>query len=347
MVEELQRVGADAHLAEPAQTSGLKGKKRRAKTDWADARHLRELLLIGRLPESWIAPGHLLDLRARVRCRHTLVEQRTEWQQRMHAVLYHHGVPHARKLLTLAHRERIAALKLPAAAREQLTIALEMLDAIELQVGPVDLALRAYARQHPGCRTLIEEIYGVGPLTSVAILAELGDTRRFQNSRDAVRYAGLDITVHQSDTRRSAGHLSRQGPPALRSALYEAAQAARRPMPHRRPSNTTLTTINALDIPQPTQVSRADNLSCWSGILPKQPGRSARSDPAAQHAWGGLRRHRDCLRWRRVDRDPDGSLIADGLVDHDHRLSRASAESWCGRSGRRRPAHRGRRSPAL
>jgi len=57
VVEELQRVGADAHLAEPAQTSGLKGKKQRAKTDWADARHLRELLLIGRLPESWIAPG--------------------------------------------------------------------------------------------------------------------------------------------------------------------------------------------------------------------------------------------------------------------------------------------------
>jgi Transposase len=78
VVEELDRIGADAHLAEPAETSGLKGKKQRAKTDWADARHLRELLLIGRLPESWIAPAHLLDLRARVRCRHTLLHQRTE-----------------------------------------------------------------------------------------------------------------------------------------------------------------------------------------------------------------------------------------------------------------------------
>ena len=229
LVEELQRVGAEAHLAEPAETSGLKGKMQRAKTDWADARHLRELLLIGRLPESWIAPAHLLDLRARVRCRHTLVHQRTEWQQRMHAVLYHHGVPHARKLLTLANRERVAALKLPAVAREQLTIAIEMIDAIELQIGPVDLALRTIARTQPGCRTLIDQIYGIGPLTSVTILAELGDTRRFQNSRDAVRYGGLDVTIYQSDTRRAAGHLSRQGPPALRWALYEAAQAARRP----------------------------------------------------------------------------------------------------------------------
>jgi hypothetical protein len=65
-------------------------------------------------------------------------------------------------------------------------------------------------------------------LTAVAILAELGDARRFGSSRDAVRYAGLDITVRQSDRRRAPGHLSRQGPPALRWALYEAAQTARR-----------------------------------------------------------------------------------------------------------------------
>ena len=64
--------------------------------------------------------------------------------------------------------------------------------------------------------------YGIGALTAVTILAELGDARRFSSSRHAVRYAGLDITVHQSDQRRAPGHLSRQGPPALRSALDEA-----------------------------------------------------------------------------------------------------------------------------
>ena len=49
--------------------------------------------MTGRLPESYIAPEHLLDLRARVRLRHALVDQRGEWQQRIHAVLYHHGAP--------------------------------------------------------------------------------------------------------------------------------------------------------------------------------------------------------------------------------------------------------------
>jgi transposase len=229
LVEELERVGAEVHLAEVVQTSGLKGRGKRPKTDWADARHLRELLVIGRLPESWIAPAHLLDLRARVRCRHTLVHQRTEWQQRMQAVLFHHGAPHARGLLKLENRQRVARLKLPAAAREQLTIALSMIDAIDLQLSPFDLSLRQYARQQPGCQALTAGLYGVGALTSVTILAELGDCRRFHNSRDAVRYSGLDVTVRESDQRRAPGHLSRQGPPALRWALYEAAQAARRP----------------------------------------------------------------------------------------------------------------------
>ena len=64
------------------------------------------------------------------------------------------------------------------------------------------------------------------PLTSVAILAELGDCRRFASSDDAVRHSGLDVTVFASDQRRAPGHLSRQGPELLRWALFEAAQSA-------------------------------------------------------------------------------------------------------------------------
>jgi transposase len=235
VVEELERVGAEVHLAEPAEASALKGKKKRAKTDWADARHLRELLLIGRLPESWIPPAHILDLRARVRTRHLLSDQRTEWQQRMHSVLYHHGFPQQRNLLTVEKRAWIAGLKIPAAGRQQLDIALQIIDALDAQLVPFDLDLRAYARNQPGCRALIDQIYGVGELIAVTILAELGDTRRFQNSRDVVRYAGLDVTVYQSDNHRAPGHLSRQGPPALRWALYEAAQRARFPASPDRP----------------------------------------------------------------------------------------------------------------
>ena len=227
VVEELRRVGAVVHLAEPAETSARRGNKKRAKSDRADARHLRELLMGDRLPESWIPPDHLLGLRARVRLRHTLSEQRGEWQQRIQAVLYHHGCPQRRNLMTDEGLRWLAAQSLPACAREQVTVALAMIAALDQQLAPLSKELRAYARRQPGCRALMGH-YGIGELTAVTILAELGDARRFSSSREAVRYGGMDITVHQSDQRRAPGHLSRQGPPALRWALFEAAQSAAR-----------------------------------------------------------------------------------------------------------------------
>jgi transposase len=131
--------------------------------------------------------------------------------------------------MTADGRDWLEALVLPDAARQQITVAREMVDALEVQIAPLDRQLRSYARRQIGCRALIEAHHGIGPLCAVTILAELGDVGRFDNSRDAVRYGGMDITVYQSDRHRSPGHLSRQGPPALRWALYEAAQAARRP----------------------------------------------------------------------------------------------------------------------
>ncbi len=113
------RFGAGVHLAEPAETAARRGSKKRAKSDRADARHLRELLMIERLPESWPPPDHLLDLRARVRLRHTLSDQRGEWQQRSQAVRYHHGCPQRRQLMTREGRAWLQTLALPATAREQ------------------------------------------------------------------------------------------------------------------------------------------------------------------------------------------------------------------------------------
>lgn len=93
VVEELERAGMGAHLAEPADTQALRGPKRHAKTDGIDARHLRDLLRAGTLPESWIPPTHIQEMRARVRLYKELIELRTAWVQRIHAVRYHQGLP--------------------------------------------------------------------------------------------------------------------------------------------------------------------------------------------------------------------------------------------------------------
>jgi transposase len=227
VVEELERAGIEAHLAEPADTKALRGRKKRAKTDRLDARHLRELLLIGRLPESWIAPSHIQELRTLVRLRKSLVEERTAWQQRIHAQLFHNGYPQERNLLAKDRRAHLERLELPPSARKMVDHALSMIDHINEELAPIEEELRSYARRQAGWRALMGH-YGIGELTSVAILSELGDSRRFSSSRKAVRYAGLDVTVSESDDKRAPGKISRQGAPVLRWAAFEAAQVARR-----------------------------------------------------------------------------------------------------------------------
>jgi transposase len=226
VVEELRGAGIEPHLAEPAETKSLQGRKKRAKTDRLDAGHLRDLMVIERLPESWIPPDHIQEIRTLMRLRHSLIEERMTHKQRIHAQLFHNGYPQQRNLGSIEGRARLESMELPAAARKVVDLSLAMIDHINEELAPIEARLRAYdARSQAGCQALMEH-YGVGELSSVALLSELGDTGRFSSSKKAVHYAGLDITVHSSDDKRAAGKLSRQGPPVLRWAAFEVAKRA-------------------------------------------------------------------------------------------------------------------------
>jgi transposase len=107
--------------------------------------------------------------------------------------------------------------------------ALRQVDRLTAELDPLRRQLDMYSRRQPGCAALRRAHFGIGAVTSVAIWAELGDVRRFTSSDHVVRHTGLDITVHSSDIKRPPGKLSRQGPPLLRWALYEAAKSASRP----------------------------------------------------------------------------------------------------------------------
>ncbi len=223
--EELRRAGIEAHLAEPADTAAARGRKKRAKTDRADARLQRELLAQGRLPECWIPPSHVLECRALLETYHDLRAEHTAWVQRAHAVLFHQGAPAFHDLSRADAPAQLAELArghLSAAGQVQVGVYLRTLAALEAELDATRRRLLAAARQMRGAKVLAEAIYGVGPVTALALTCWLAGAGRFTSARKAVRFTGLDITVHSSDSKRSPGHLSRQGPPVLRWALYEA-----------------------------------------------------------------------------------------------------------------------------
>ena len=235
VVEEIERVGCVAHLAETVETAAARGRKRRAKTDAADCNPMLKLLLEGRLPEAWIPPWHIVELRTRVRLRQALADERHEWLQRLQAQLFHQGVRRGIALRTAAGRALVCEVELSPAGRAVICQGLEMVDYLNAQLTGLQAELRAYARRQAGCRAL-QALFGVGELTSVAILAELGDCRRFSSSDDAVRHSGLDVTVWESDGRRSRGHLARQGPRCC------AGRYMRPPSPPRAPPRPTTPT---------------------------------------------------------------------------------------------------------
>jgi transposase len=122
-----------------------------------------------------------MELRALVRLRKTLVDQRIEWQQRLQAQLFHQGVVPGLRLCNPEVRRRLTGVEMSPAGRQTMGTGLIMLDDFDAQLGPLNAQLVALAKAQPGCRALEHELYGVGWLTAVAIVAELGECRRFHS----------------------------------------------------------------------------------------------------------------------------------------------------------------------
>ena len=169
----------------------------------------------------------VLEWRERVRLYKSLVDQRTQWVQRIHAELYQHGVavPEA-AIRSMATRAWLATdeVELSEAAHQRIAAGYRMIDATDAEAKPLKRDLQRFGERQPACRALVDAQYGIGGLIAVAVWSELGDCRRFSRSMQVVRHTGLDVTVDSSDRRRANGFLSRQGPETLRWALYEAAK---------------------------------------------------------------------------------------------------------------------------
>lgn len=229
VVRQLQAHGHDVRLADPGQTKALAGGKRRPKTDKLDARFGALLLAKQMLPEAWVAPAEIQELRDRTRLRKALADDRTRWTQRLHALLTQEGWPCRRqRLLTQRGRRWAAALALPESARAQVDLFLRLIAALEQELAQLEGELTRFARSDLRCRAL-QAIFGVGPIIACHLLAEIGDARRFRRARQVVRLSGLDPVVDESGETRRRGKLAKAGSPHLRWALVQAAQHASRP----------------------------------------------------------------------------------------------------------------------
>jgi transposase len=202
----------------------------RVKTDAIDARTLAHLLRSDLIPEAYVPPRDIRDLRELLRYRQDLVKQRTALKNRVHALLAKDGYDSPfTDLFGTSGRRWLNGVALPAQQRYQLEGYLTVLDCITDQIRQADTRVRERCTQNRIAR-LLDTIPGVGPLSALVILAEIGDINRFPTPRHLCSFAGLAPRVHSSGGKTRRGPITKQGPSALRWVLIEAAHfAVRRP----------------------------------------------------------------------------------------------------------------------
>ena len=225
LVELLEDYGFEPHLVHPLQCKAIASA--RLKNDKVDAAILAQLLRADLLPEAWIAPPEVRQLRALLRHRVQLVRLRTLLRNRIHAVLADHGHGRPEGCWSGPGRAWIARLDLPAISAEVIQDALALIDAVESVIVRLDAEIRGHARSDPRVDVLTQ-LPGVGPFTALVLLAEIGDITRFASARKLAAWAGLTPTVRGSDRTVRHGHISKQGSAWVRWILCEAAQKAKR-----------------------------------------------------------------------------------------------------------------------
>lgn len=223
----LAECGANVHLAHPL---GNNWGHRRVKNDERDATDLVDLLRLGRLAESYIAPPGLRELRELVRHRAKLVAIRSGLKAGVHAVLAKEGVgsfPVA-DLFGLGGRALLAGTVLGDAYRLRVDSLLGLIDHFDTDVDRFSTIVADVLDAHPGYRA-VQCICGVGPVLGAVFVAEIGDVTRFAGAPQLCSWAGLTPRHRESDTHVSRGHITKQGSRLVRWAAVEAVGRQRGP----------------------------------------------------------------------------------------------------------------------
>jgi transposase len=219
--------GASVHLAHPL---GVKAfSYQRVKKDESDAQLLADLLRMGRLPEAWIAPPELRELREMVRHRHGLVEARANAKLQVHSVLAKQGVVVVLSdLFGVAGSHLLDGLHLDPAYQARVESLRRVVALHDEEIRGLDTAIHRRLAGDGGYEAL-QTIPGVGRVLAAVFVAEIGDISRFERPEQLCSWAGMTPRHHESDTTVRRGRITKQGSRLVRWAAMEAAVGPRGP----------------------------------------------------------------------------------------------------------------------
>src|SRR4051794_15040086 len=222
-VDALQAAKFEVHLAHPYGMKAMR-KRKRVKTDAKDAYELANLLRLGSLPEGYIAPKDLRELRELVRHRRQLTKTATSVKAQIRALLAKHGVR-----IPVSHLEGPSGLELldlvelPECAAGRLESRRRLMMMLDHEIDVLDVELDRRLKKHTGYRNLLK-VKGIGPVLAAIFVVEIGDISRFGTAEQLCCWAGITPRHYESDRTVRRGHISKEGCALVRWAAVEAVQ---------------------------------------------------------------------------------------------------------------------------
>lgn len=240
-LDELSRVGKyRVKLCHPGYAKRMKSNP--DKTDFSDSELISDLNRVGYLPEVWLAPEALRDLRMLIRYRQQIVNQQKNTKQRIRAILRNNRLK-APSGLSMWSKRGIGWLfslkQLPMYTSWILTEHLAELEVCVKKLKSCEELFKNVAKNDSQVRQLMLH-KGIGLVTAVVIRAEVGWFTRFKTGKQLSRYAGVSPRNASSGSKQADAGLIRAGNPILKTVIIEAAHRVGRYEPRWKELHTRL-----------------------------------------------------------------------------------------------------------
>jgi transposase len=195
------------------------------KTDRVDTKELARVGRLDSVPESYVPTDEIREARALVRGRQSLVEDRSEYANKIHGLLTEHGITDDVKPLSVQGREFLRELSVPSPWDGSLESYLSVIEALTEEIEALEEQIEQRAESLKETRLLMT-IPGVSHYTALTVYAEVGEISRFDRDKEVVSFAGLNPVIRESGDSRFEGGISKKGSGRLRWLLVQSAYVA-------------------------------------------------------------------------------------------------------------------------
>ena len=207
----------------------------RVKTDKEDIKRLITLLIGGIVPEVWVPPMHVRELRSLISFRWRVNKQIVMSKNRLHSVIQRFNLtPPEGKILADKNMSWWEEQEFTELTAFQVAMDLDIVKELEAKKAAIDQKLAEMSNTEPWASDMVYlmQIPGFGIIYSMIVLSAIGDITRFPNAKKLAGYSGLGAGVHISGKKYQEKQITKESRKELRWAMVEVAWGAVRSDPY-------------------------------------------------------------------------------------------------------------------